>query len=141
MIKLYLDTNVFLSYWQQEMRGFVPLFERVRRIFEETIECKYYLVISGLTIAEMALKIKVPEELVVEEYLKEFSLVQKIDIVSNTKQEWSEARKLAREIGLHLKDSLHVIAAKNQGCILVTEDKTHREKASKKIEIRNLEEL
>jgi len=141
MTKLYLDTNIFLAYWQQEMRGFIPLFERARRIFEEIIECKYYLIISDLTITEMALKINVPEEVVIEEYLKEFSLVGKMEVVSNTQEDWRNAKRLSGGICLHLKDSLHVVAAKKRGCILVTEDKELRERAAKKIEVRNLEEL
>lgn len=141
MKRLYLDSNIFLAYWQEEMRGFIPLFERVKRIFEKTIECEYFIYISDLTLTELEGKLRTTKKKIRDEYLKEFLLVEKIKIITITRAEWEEAKAVSSKIGLHLKDSLHLLAARYYNCILITEDRDFKEKARNEIEVRGLEEL
>jgi len=121
--KIYLDTNIFLNVWFLEMRKCRDLYTNSKKLLQAIIDCHYYLVISNLVITELAKKTGMPEEIIIEEYLKEFIIRNKMTIVKISKKIAQDASYLYSTHGLHMTDAIHAIAALSNQCILVTRDK------------------
>lgn len=111
------------------------------KVLEEIIRCTYYLVISDLTIHELSRKTRLSRGEIIDTYLREFLLVEKLTIVEVTSEDWNQAKILSRELKLHLKDALHFFIAEKSGCTLVTEDVELKSKAKGRIVVKSLEEL
>ena len=71
----------------------------------------------------MAMKMEMSDEEIIEKYLKEFRISQKIKIKRIFRQVTQDAIYLYSSYGIHMTDAIHAIAAKNNECTLVTRDK------------------
>jgi len=129
--KVYVDSNVFLNVWFEEMLKFSPAFYYSRRLLEAILKCRFRLVISDLTVKELSRKTSLPKERIIEEYLKPYEMVGKLTIVETTMEDLRKANEVSRRYRLHASDALHALVAKNEGCILVTRDVELRTTARK----------
>ena len=119
---VYVDSNIFLNVWFEEMLKFSPAFYYSRRILDLILECKFRLVISDLTVKELSRKTDLTKEVIVQEYLGSFDMVGKLMVVETTREMIQEANAVGRKYGLHGADALHALVAKREGCVLVTRD-------------------
>jgi len=122
IVKVYVDSNVFLNVWFEELLRLSPAFYYSRRLLDAILECRFRLVISDLTVKELSRKTNLPKETIIEEYLKPYEMVGKLTIIEATKENIREANEISRRHRLHASDALHALVAKNEGCILVTRD-------------------
>ena len=129
--KLYLDSNIFLNVWFEEMVRLGEVFYTSKKLLDEIINCKYLLVISELTIKELSKKTDLPIDIVYDEYLKIYKMVDKLTIVKVTKKIAEDAVYLSSSYGIHKTDALHAMMAKSNDCILITRDVELRCAASK----------
>ena len=120
--KIYVDSNIFLNIWFEEMLKFSPAFYYSRKILDEILECKFKLVISDLTVKELSRKTGLSKEVIINEYLKPYEMVAKLTIVETSEEIIKEANAIGRRHRLHAADALHVLVAKKEKCILVTRD-------------------
>ena len=120
--KLYLDSNIFLNVWFEEMVKFGEIFYSSKKLLEEIVNCKYLLVISELTIKELSKKTDLPIDIMYDEYLRIYKMIDKLTIVKVTKKIADDAIYLSSSYGLHKVDALHAIMAKSNGCLLITRD-------------------
>ena len=126
ILKIYVDSNIFLNVWFEEMLRFSPAFYYSRKILDAILECKFHLVISDLTVKELSKKTNLSREVITQEYLKPYEMVDKLSIIGTTKEMIGEADTISRKYRLHASDSLHALVAKKEGCTLVTRDKELR---------------
>lgn len=122
IVKIYIDSNIFLNVWFEEMLRFSPAFYYSRRILDAILECKFWLVLSDLTVKELSKKTNLPKETITQEYLRPYIMVNKLIIIETTADMIREANSTSQRYRLHASDALHAIIAKNEGCILVTRD-------------------
>lgn len=66
MKKIYVDTNIFLDYLFDRMVGLVPASYFAERLFDAIFDCKYYLIISDLTIKELETHSKMTRKMLLE---------------------------------------------------------------------------
>jgi len=121
--KIYVDSNVFLNVWFEEMIKKGEVFFSSKKLLRLTIDCHFFLIISNLTLMELAKKIGISEDVVVDEYLREFVLSDKIEIVKVSRRVAQDASYLYSTTGIHITDAIHAIVALLNQCILVTRDR------------------
>ena len=121
--KVYIDSNIFLNVWFEEMLRFSPAFYYSRKILDAILECKFQLVISDLTVKELSRKTGLSKEVIVKEYLKPYEMVAKLTIIETSMEMIKEANAISRRSGLHAADALHALVVKKEKCTLVTRDK------------------
>lgn len=119
---VYVDSNVFLNVWFEEMAKFGQIFYSSKRLLEQVIECRFVLVISELTVRELAKRTGLPRETLMGEYLKPFEMVDKLRVVKVTRRVAEDAVQLSGAYGIHKTDALHAIMAMSADCVLVTRD-------------------
>ncbi len=130
-VKVYVDSNIFLNVWFEEMLKFSPAFYYSRKILEAVLECKFRLVVSDFTVKELSKKTSLPKETIIGEYLKPYEMVGKLTIIETTKDDIREANGISRRYRLHASDALHALVAKREGCVLVTRDEELRATAKR----------
>lgn len=81
---------------------------------------QFVLVISELTIRELAKRTGLPHETLLGEYLKPFEMVNKLRVVKVTRRFAEDAVHLSGAYGIHKTDALHAIMARPSDCVLVT---------------------
>ena len=128
MEKLYLDANIFLNIWFEEMLRLSPAFYYARRLLDAILECKFLLIISDLTVKELSKKTGLSRDVIIQEYLKPYEMVGKLTIIETTKEMVKEAEMNSQRYGLHASDALHALIAKREECTLVTRDEELRTK-------------
>jgi predicted nucleic acid-binding protein len=139
-VKAYVDSNIFLNVWFEEMIRINPVFYYSNRFLNEVINCKHEIVISDLTIHELSLKTKMEEKEILNEYLKEFIILNKIEILKTTSDNKKKAGELRKNTRIHLKDALHTVIAMQEKCVIITRDKDFQ-KVKDKIKIFKPEEI
>jgi len=120
--KVYLDANIFLNVWFDEMIKTGEPFYASFKLLDAVLECKYDLILSDLLIRELAKKTSLTYNQVLDNYLKPFEILGKLSIRKTTMSIADEAVYLSSTYGIHKVDALHAIHAKSEGCILVTRD-------------------
>ncbi len=113
-MRVYVDTNVLLDFLLDRKNLFGrSLGDRAAKFFQETFECKHFLIISDHTLHEL-------EKYEVNLGESNFTRVlgKKIEFVKATESDKEEARKLNPD---NYPDALHVILAKRSKAeIIVT---------------------
>lgn len=135
--KVYVDSNIFLNVWFEEMLRFSPAFYYSRKILDAILACKFQLVISDLTVKELSRKTGLSKEVIVNEYLKPYEMVTKLTIIETSMEMIKEANTISRRYGLHAADALHALVAKKEKCALVTRDK-ELTRTARRIDVRAL---
>ena len=121
--KIYVDSNVFLNVWFREMIKNGGVFFSSNKLLHLIIDCNFFLVISNLTLMELAKKVGTSENVVVDDYLREFVLSDKIEIVKVSRKVTQDASYLYSTTGIHMTDAIHAVVALVNQCILVTRDR------------------
>ena len=118
MQKFYLDTNIWLDYFENRSDGLSPLGEFAFQFLKNciTFNCKIYY--SNFILFELKNKLSENDFFKNVDFIKE-NLV----FIESTKDDWNKAQNLNENITLHSADALHLILAKNNDCILITRDK------------------
>lgn len=116
MIKIYVDTNVYLDLLQGRSSRFKCLADFAFFTFSQVREGKYQLVVSDWVIDEFK---KYCDEKMVNNFLNDFKEEQVVRIVRSTEDE-RKARELSSR---NYPDALHVILALKENCLyLVTQN-------------------
>lgn len=109
-MKLYIDSNVFISLIREEVFLNRTLFDEALSFFERVQERKDTIVISELTLKEIK-KIGYTEKEEIVEQIKNRKVKSEY-IQSNYKIEFTKFEKL----GIHIPDSIHVAIAIKERC-------------------------
>ncbi len=121
MQKIYVDANVFISYWDKEygrnIGDFLEYFSE--EIFQRIISCEFYLVVSDFTIKEIKKIMTFSEKDVMFE-LNHYDEINKLEVINGTEKFWNKAKELSVKNNIHLADALHTVLAKESNSTLVT---------------------
>jgi predicted nucleic acid-binding protein len=109
--KIYIDTCIYLNYFQKESN----LQSIAEKLFFETLECKFEIIVSDHIISELMRYVSPPNFKMLFRLLR-----NKIINIKCTKDDQTKAR----ESELHEEDALHIAIAKNNKAeCIVTRDK------------------
>ena len=117
-----MDSNVFLNVWFREMIKKGTVFQSSKRLLESILECRYTLFVSTLTLRELATKTDLSESVIMDGYLRPFTMVDKLNVIRITAKVAEEATYMHGSRGIHMMDAIHAVAAKQNDCTLVTRD-------------------
>ncbi len=134
--RYYLDTCIWMDYFENRMDKFRPLGEwalmLINKIIEEGDNIIYSDIVEeelkGVYSAETILSIIriVPSDLVIE--------------VESSLNQLKEAMRLSKELRIPKNDALHAILARDNDVVLITRDK-HFYELAEEVEIRKPEDL
>ena len=139
-MRLYVDSNVILSYIKQELGGLIKA--QVVRTKDFLINCqkeRHIIIISDLTLKEIK-KIGYYSQEEVEELLKQCDII--FEMIESNKERVRKAKGIEREMGVHYPDSLHIqLALDSKADAIVTWNLKDFESAEGLIPIRSPADL
>lgn len=138
MLRVYLDSNVFISFVKQEMgKPFRLMFQDVEDFFKACPK-RYEIVLSGLALKEIEKKVYYSKSDVLG-FFEERKI--RIELIEPKKGVLERSRKLMAK-GVHYPDSLHAALALNSKCeVLLTFNKKDFRVIDSQIEVREPAEL
>jgi len=139
-MRLYVDSNVILSYIKQELGGLIKA--QVVRTKDFLINCqkeRHIIIISDLTLKEIK-KIGYYSQEEVEELLKQYDII--FEIIESNEERVKKAKRIEQEMGVHYPDSLHIqLALDSKADAIVTWNLKDFESAEGLIPIRSPADL
>jgi predicted nucleic acid-binding protein len=133
MIRYYIDTCIWIDYFEDRKDKFRPLGDWALSLIKKIIENGDYFVISDHLITELS------KNYFYNEFFKIIPNKLIIEVEFNENQT-KEAFKLKKKLKIPFKDILHAIIARDSDSIMVTRDK-HFYKLSKEVVVKKPEEL
>ena len=103
------------------------MFKFAIKFFIKIIKNKELIIFSNTLIWELKKDYKITE---ITNFLSLFFINNNLKKINITKEEYSEAKELARERNLPFVDCLNAVQAKNYNAVLITQDKHYFEKLS-----------
>lgn len=104
---VYLDTNIYISYFRQETDSLRPLGDFAFELLRKTLSCSYTLVLSSWVLTELSSKI---DERTLSEFVFEFKKQQKVVFVGVDESDFVLAKSFPR-----WPDRLHELLAHKAG--------------------------
>lgn len=118
MTLIYIDTNVYLDYFEGRTDKFRPLGEFAYQIFQRTLSCEFTIVFSGLLFKEILNHTK---EQQLYAFLHEFKEKNKILETKATFEDKVKTQQIVKEKRTSFNDTLHAVIAQRMGAeFLVT---------------------
>ncbi|MBU1198995.1 MAG: PIN domain-containing protein [Nanoarchaeota archaeon] len=117
--KYYLDTCIWLDYWENRKDKFRPLGEWALGLVNKIIKDKDIILYSEVVEIELRKRISEHDIKNIFSILPRRLLI-KINISESEKK---EAYFLSKKTRVYFNDVLHAILARNHGAVLVTRDK------------------
>jgi predicted nucleic acid-binding protein len=141
-MKIYIDSNLFISYWDREYgRNIENFLEYVSgEILNRTVSCEFSIIISDLTVKEIKRRMAFSDE-DLDSNFKVYKDMNKLTIIVGTEALWAQAKKLSNERGIHLSDAMHAVLAKETGAVLVTWNVKDFENVKDFVAVKNPKEL
>ncbi|MFQ5975162.1 MAG: type II toxin-antitoxin system VapC family toxin [Candidatus Hydrothermarchaeales archaeon] len=137
-MKLYLDADVWLNFWLDEMLGFTPASHYLEELLETAFRKKWTILISGATKMEIRKKGVAIED--VEEKLAEFKKAGLLEEIEAGKEDIEQAERIYGERKLHRSDALHAALCIRAETVLVTRTK-HFDLVKDLVDIKKPEDL
>jgi hypothetical protein len=123
MILVYLDTCIYLDYWERRTDNLRPLDEFAFQVLKRTVECEFEIVISDLVLAELEKYLAFDS---IKAILDPLEKLKKIRLVKQSKKDLEKVSNLYYKTKIHKSDILHAIQAKKAGAVyLVTRNIEH----------------
>lgn len=132
--RFYVDTNIWLDFFENRQSGLLPIGEFAAQFFAGCRKTRSSIFYSEVVLLELINFDKNTINLVFENFE---DLLIKCDISIEQK---IEAKNFAQKFLIPIHDALHFIAARDNNCILITRD-VHFDVFFDLIEIKKPEEV
>ncbi len=138
-MKLYIDADVWLNFWQDEMLGLLPASHYAEELLKKANREGWTVVVSDLVKEEVFDKNVLPADF--DARLLELRIGGLIEEVEVEEKDDVLAGRLRRERGLHLSDALHAALAIRTKSAIVTRNIKHFKLVEDLVEVRKPEDL
>ncbi len=118
--KIYLDTNIYLDYFENRHDNIRPLGEWALKLINIIIENKEFILYSNLIVKELEIKYSKEEINKIFEIIYKRNLLLKVAISSS---QVKEAAISCKKRKVAFGDALHAILARDNKAVMVTRDK------------------
>ena len=122
MKKLYVDTNIYIDYWEDRKDKMRPLGEFAFNLFKRTIQCEFMIFYSELIEKEICKVCNISEEECYTRFFKDLEIAGKLKFVNITNKILENAKKLKNEMDMPIGDIIHYLIAKENSLFFVTRD-------------------
>ena len=119
-LKLYLDANVLLSLFVDEVKGGVKLGENVAQLLDQAADGKYLILVSEQTADEL-LRAGVPKEYI-DQALRPMLLLNGSDLLVANEDILRGALKVHRMREMPFLRALHIVFAQRNNAVIVSRD-------------------
>ncbi len=120
---IYLDTNIYLDYFEGRVDNLRPLGEFAFQLIKRAVSCEFIIILSPHVMRELENNY---DENKINNFfsdLREINKLIEVDINENDKQ---KARELSINKNIHYSDALHVVLAiKSNAEVLITRNIIH----------------
>lgn len=124
-MKIYLDTSIYLDYWQNRADKMRPLGEFAFSLMKEAIKCRFLILISNEVLKELEKVTGFSEEKVWNTILSSLKEANKIAIVKINLNQIKESEKIAKQKNIPKADALHAVLSRDNDAILISRDYHH----------------
>lgn len=108
-MKIYLDTNIYMDYFDGRNDYMRPLGEFAFQIFQRTLSCEFSIVISSSLLKELHYNQYTDK---IKELFEELEEKNKLIIAQCTSDDVTFAEMLSKKRGSPFADTLHAVIAK-----------------------------
>ncbi len=123
MKKIYLDTNIYIDYFDGRSNGLRPLGDFAYELLRRTFQCEFVIIISPLVLDELFYN---TYEKKINRLMKDLKEESKVISITETETDRMEARMLAKQRKTDFNDTLHtVLASRVKADFLVTRNIQH----------------
>lgn len=112
MSLIYIDTNIYLDYFEGRTDYLRPLGEFAFQIFQRTLSCEFTVAMTGFLMKELS-KYAQAEQL--SELTTELKEKNKLRESNTTKDDIEKARSIVKEKKTSFPDTLHAVVAQRMG--------------------------
>ena len=116
-MKFYLDTNIWIDYFENRSDGLRPLGEFAFQFLKKVVETNSVIYYSDLVKTELN---KVLTKKVID---PKFNDIPNLVYVEFTKEDYFFAKKIVSSFNIHFTDAFHAAIASRLGAVLITRDK------------------
>lgn len=120
-MRIYLDTNVYLSKYKDEFySGRIPAYAgyKAEELLERALECEFFIVTSDLISREIERTFPYYEECFFDD-IKKLDLRNKLTSI-NSKSFYHESVELDKRFDIGRKDCAHLLIAKQEADVFVS---------------------
>ncbi len=117
-MKYYLDTNIWLDYFEDRSDGLKPLGEFAFQFIRKAIKSNSVLCYSNLVITELN---NVLTKEVVD--LRFSAIKNNLTYFESNKEDYFFAKKIVSSFNIHFADAFHAAIVSRLGAVLITRDK------------------
>lgn len=130
---IYIDTNVYLDYFENRNYGLRPASEFAFSLFRRTISCEFRIVVSDKLLEELKRFVDTEKILDLFDKLRRFDKIVEIKLNRGIKL---DASRISKNGLIHYSDALHYSIALNAGAeAIITNDRQFRSLSSGKLPI------
>ncbi len=122
MKKVLVDSNIFLDYYFNRSDDLIPIGEFAFKFIQETINCKYLLLIIPSVLHELMYQLDLNEEQVFAKVFNGLNKKRKIELIFPLKEEINSARKLSQKENIPKTDYLLALISKRLKIPVITRD-------------------
>ena len=136
---IYIDTNVYLDYFEERSYGLRPANEFAFNLIQRTIACEFKIVLSTKLLEELEKRVSKEK---ITDFFNKLRIFNKVFDVRMTFNIKKFAIELSRSGRIHYSDALHYAFASHYGVeAIITNDRNFRELSSEKLRILMPEEV
>ena len=108
MLKLYLDTNIYIDYFDGRVDNLRPLGEFAFNLLKRVLECEFQIIISSLVLDELEYNTYKENML---SLIKDLKDKNKLLIIDVNEEDIKNANKVKKERKTSYNDTLHAVLA------------------------------
>lgn len=112
MTKIYVDTNVYLDYFEGRTDYMRPLGDFAYEVFQRTLSCEFTIILSGLVVKEI---LNNRDEEQVYDLINELKEKNKIIKTKATFEDKEKAGQIVKQKRTSFPDTLHAVIAQRMG--------------------------
>lgn len=109
MRTIYIDTNIYIDFFDNRSDRLRPLGEFAYNLLRRTFECEFRIIISGLVLEELDYNTYNEKA---KELIKNLEEKNKIIDVKTTQEDKKIAREIKKQRKTEFNDTLHAVIAK-----------------------------
>jgi predicted nucleic acid-binding protein len=126
-LDVFVDTHIFVDYFLDRSDSILPLGELASVFFKKVFDCKYFVLVSEISLEELCNVLETDLKGVEENFLSELKEAKKIKIVDFNILQYKEASEISKKKQIPFSDALFAILARDNNALLVSRDKHHLE--------------
>lgn len=112
MTKIYVDTNVYLDYFEGRTDYMRPLGDFAHEVFQRTLSCEFTIILSGLVVKEI---LNNRDEEQMYDLINELKEKNKIIKTKATFEDKEKAGQIVKQKRTSFPDTLHAVIAQRMG--------------------------